>query len=129
MTTISNTRLASTADDGPRRDMDTFLETPKMSTYLLAFIVSKYEGLTNGNATFPHTFGVFARPLAKNFTALGFEFGEKMIKQFGVYLGIDYYSVPNIHKLDQAAIPDFSAGGKCSNLFEAFLSLNILFSF
>lgn len=84
----------------------TFLETPPMSTYLLAFIVSKYEANSNSDAT--HGFGVFARPEAVNRTDLSFKFGQDMLSKLGVYLNIDYYSAHvNIKKMDMAAIPDF----------------------
>lgn len=77
-----------------------------MSTYLLAFIVSKYDVKSNNNAT--HGFGVYARPEAVNRTDLSFTFGQDMLGKLGTYLGIDYYTAHvNVKKMDMAAIPDF----------------------
>lgn len=84
----------------------TFLETPPMSTYLLAFIVSKYGAKSNNDTT--HGFGVFARPEAVNRTDLSFTFGQDMLSKLGTYLNFDYYAAhENIKKMDMAAIPDF----------------------
>ena len=77
-----------------------------MSSYLLAFIVSDFDSAEEGK------FHVYARPEAKNATGKSLEFGVKMLKKFGEYLDIDYYSVANVTKMDMAAIPDFSAGGE-----------------
>lgn len=98
-----------------------------MSTYLLAFIVSKYDGRLNGDSQATSSFGVYARPEAKNVTQLSATFGKTMLDEFGVYLNFSYYSVDNIDKLDMAAIPDFSAGGEWKfkiNLKDWILKLN-----
>jgi aminopeptidase N len=106
---ISNTKPEATptpADDG--RVVTTFKMTPPMSSYLLAFIVSKYDRQKNN----VDNYGVVARPDAvkANATFLALDFGQKMIDAFGKALGIDYYSMKGIEKMDTAAIPDFSAG-------------------
>lgn len=79
-----------------------------MSTYLLAFIVSDYKGSVENT----ETFGVFARPEAQAHTDYAVEFGIKMLNNLSSYFGIDYYGVQGVEKMDMAAIPDFSAGGK-----------------
>jgi aminopeptidase N len=101
MHTLSNTQIETTRTEiinGKNRTIFEFFETPKMSTYLLAFIVSKYEGLTNSN----NTFGVYARPEAKEQTALALSFGQEMLAKLGDYVGIDYYSVEKVKKMDMA---------------------------
>lgn len=111
MIALSNTEIETSSEitvNGVLRTKDEFRVTPKMSTYLLAFIVADYDGLRNDTLT---KFGVYARPEAKNQTALAVEFGKDMLKKLGDYIGIDYYSVENVSKMDMAAIPDFSAGG------------------
>lgn len=80
----------------------------QMSTYLLAFIVSNYEGSLANN----EKFGVYARPEAQIHTNYSVEFGVQMLDELGKYFGIDYYAIENVEKLDMAGIPDFSAGGK-----------------
>lgn len=109
MAAIANTRIFNSTAVG-NRVADIFEWTPKMSTYLLAFIVSKYESLQSTDSSKP--FGVFARPQAKAQANVALDFGIKMLDKFNAYLGIDYYAVQNITKMDMAAIPDFSAGGE-----------------
>lgn len=89
------------------RQKDVFKTTPLISSYLLAFIVSNYTGSQNTDKTF----GVFARPEAIETTKYALDFGQKMIKSFGEYLNMSYYSFKDVKKIDMAAIPDFSAGG------------------
>jgi len=85
---------------------DIFADTPKMSTYLLAFIVSNYD-FTENTA---QNFGVYARPEMKAQTTYARDFGVDMLARLGGYFEIDYYSVASVNKMDMAAIPDFSAG-------------------
>lgn len=101
MTAIANTKVqASTTSviSGKERTTVTFFDTPVMSTYLLAFIVSKY----NGNINADQTFGVYARPEAYNYTNLALTFGQEMLFTLGEYTGINYYTIPSITKLDMA---------------------------
>jgi aminopeptidase N len=108
MTTVSNTKIISSTAIAGSRVRDIFNWTPRMATYLLAFIVSKYGNNTNA----ANNFGVFARPEAIPQTNRSLTFGQEMLNKLGTYLGIDYYAPENnITKMDMAAIPDFSAGG------------------
>lgn len=118
MKTVANTKLKSSSAAVNGRVTDVFEPTPIMSTYLLAFIVSKYDSLNNTDAVNP--FGVYARPEAKPYLNLSLEFGVDMLNEFKNYLGIDYYA--SMDKMDMAAIPDFSAGGK---KFDIFLLLSL----
>lgn len=100
MNALSNTPIDSAINstiNGVLKTTVIFKETPKMSTYLLAFIVSKYKGLQNSDKTF----GVFSRPEAVNQTELALEFGQEMLKKLGEYVKIDYYS-DNVTKMDMA---------------------------
>lgn len=108
MVSFSNTKLvgtpvASTVFTGYHTD--TYETTPPLPTYLIAFIVSKYERRINTEA-----FGILTRPQSVNATALALDFGKKMVDKFSDYLGINYFSLNS--KMDMASIPDFSAGGK-----------------
>lgn len=73
-----------------------------MSTYLVAFIVSDFDQITNKN----NNFTVHARPNAIQNGKLALETGEKLLKALENFTSIDF----EIKKMDQAAIPDFSAG-------------------
>lgn len=109
MHTVSNTIiLANSTIGGSTRIKETFQETPPLPTYLIAIIVSKYAA--NRNET--GRYGVYARPAAIGTTERALVFGQQMLAKLGEYLGIDYYSIGVNTKLDMAAIPDFSAGGK-----------------
>lgn len=109
MISISNTKRLTneTIVGSPNKVKDTFELTPPLPTYLIAFIVSKYERNSE-----KEEFGVYARPGAKNATKVALDFGSKMLDAFGVYLNISYYALGTTTKMDMAAIPDFSAGGK-----------------
>lgn len=88
---------------------DQFHETPIMSTYLVAFLVSEFEvGVNNTNGT--KEFGVWSRPEAINQTHYAYDFGFKVVNELSKYFGIDYYSTNDHLKLDHIALPDFRAG-------------------
>lgn len=111
MNVISNTIGTSEASTTGRR-LTTFADTPMMSSYLLAFVVSKFSHDQNT----AKDFGVIARPDAvkANATNLALNFGEEMLEQFGLKLGFNYSQM--MTKMDTAAIPDFSAGAMESEL-------------
>ncbi|KAJ8973357.1 hypothetical protein NQ317_001401 [Molorchus minor] len=84
-----------------------FIVTPKMSTYLLAFMVSDFT------CTDPETVnGVVHRVCSKDSTAdirgWAAEMGPSMLEALGNLTGYSFSKV--MSKMDQAAIPDFSAG-------------------
>lgn len=80
-----------------------------MSTYLIAFLVSDFEYKGNDASvpnTIPHR--VFTDKDNLNQTAYALSEGEKILNAIAGYVNVSY-SLP---KMDQAAIPDFRAGGK-----------------
>lgn len=77
-----------------------------MSSYLLAFIVSKYAGNLNAD----QTFGVYARPDAFNETKLALDFGQNMLKKLGEFVSIDYYTIADVTKLDMAVSKRIKCG-------------------
>lgn len=83
----------------------TFEETVPTSTYLLAFIVSDFEFLSNENeGVVPHR--TMSRPNAVHLTEFALEVGVELLDVLVEFIGVPY-SLP---KMDQAAIPDFAAG-------------------
>ncbi|XP_072748201.1 aminopeptidase N [Anoplolepis gracilipes] len=84
-----------------------FPETQKMSTYLVAFVVSDYDKKTNKQKNFR----VWTKPNAINNTNFALEIGEQTLKELSDFTGFNYYkeNVTGI-KMDQISIPDFSAG-------------------
>ncbi|XP_058975541.1 membrane alanyl aminopeptidase [Musca domestica] len=102
MKTYSNTRIVNSTTNGDYVT-DRYATTPKMSTYILAFIVSEFNERFNGD------FGVIARPEFYKQTEYAFDVGQEILKDLGDYFDIPYYSMGN-DKMHMAAIPDFSAG-------------------
>lgn len=79
-----------------------FEPTPLISSYLLAFVVSDFASVTNA----ARNFSVFARPNAIQHADLALNAGEKLLKALEDFTNIPFA----IRKMDQIAIPDFSAG-------------------
>jgi aminopeptidase N len=82
-----------------------------MPTYLLAFLVSEFERVESGVNP---EFAVWARPEAAKQANYALEQGVKVVTALEDYTKISYYDMhhdDNIKmKMDQVAVPDFSAG-------------------
>lgn len=81
-----------------------FEKTPKMSTYLVAFIVSEFQCRENDGKSF----GVCSRPNAFNQTEYSFDVGQKTLAKFDEIF--DYKYSKHMSKLQMIAIPDFMSG-------------------
>ena len=84
------------------RVWDTFQVTPKMPTYLVAFVVCEYSYITDA-AKF---ISVYVRENAIQYARYAQEAATKMIKQMELYTGIRY-SLP---KMDLVTVPHFRSG-------------------
>lgn len=82
-----------------------FEETPLMSTYLVAFIVSDFGHLSS-SVTRDLPQRTFARPDSVHQATLMLNAGERIMDALQEYFGVNY----TLPKMDQAGIPDFSAG-------------------
>ncbi|XP_026737407.1 membrane alanyl aminopeptidase-like [Trichoplusia ni] len=88
---------------------DYFYPTPRMSTYLVAFLISEFTpGITITNDN--REFGIYSRPEANGQTSLAFKFGREVVDALGKYFGIDYYYTNSNLQLDHVALPNFRAG-------------------
>nr|AWT23001.1 aminopeptidase N8 [Hyphantria cunea] len=105
---LSNMKMQTSVDLGNGYVREIFYPTPRMPTYLVAFLVSEFEAGQYRNGT--QEFGIYSRPEAKNQSLYAFDFGIKVVEELGRYFGIDYYSTDYNLKLDHVAIPDFRAG-------------------
>lgn len=76
-----------------------------MSTYLLAFIVSPFVYLENQASNYR----VYARREAVDTLTYSFVVGPPLLRSLERFTNMSYLDT-NIGKLDQVAIPDFSAG-------------------
>ncbi len=103
-TVISNTNQISDTPAGPAKHTLTFARTPKMSTYLVAFLVGDFQ-CTKGSAD-----GVPIRACATpdkvGLTRSALEAAEYILPFYDRYFGIKY----PMPKLDMIALPDFEAG-------------------
>ena len=95
------------AEKGVKKfDIYEFEETPKMSTYLLAFVVGKLQGkgVVNKNGVKITTYA----PLNQGLDVVDFanEVASRSLEFYDDNFGVKYPLV----KLDQVALPDFEAG-------------------
>lgn len=90
----------------------TFRRTPKMSTYLVAFIVSDFESTNNNSTALPMR--VFTHKSYLKQTTYALSEGEKLLKAIADYVKVPYA----LSKMDQAAIPDFRAGGSNESIYQ-----------
>jgi aminopeptidase N/puromycin-sensitive aminopeptidase len=104
-TAISNSPVVSdTPGLLPAKHTLRFAPTPKMSTYLVAFLVGDFEctkGESDGVAI-----RVCSTPDKVQLTHFGLEVAEKVLHYYNGYFGIPY----PLKKLDLIALPDFEAG-------------------
>jgi aminopeptidase N len=108
-TAISNTPIESdtpngdSSSGGPRHTIK-FLTTPKMSTYLVAFLVGDFQcssGEQDGVAI-----RVCSTPDKVALTSYGVDIAKYMLHYYNNYFGIPY----PLKKLDLIGLPDFAAG-------------------
>jgi aminopeptidase N/puromycin-sensitive aminopeptidase len=107
-TVISNTNMISDkpagGDAGPAKHTVAFATTPKMSTYLVAFLVGDFA-CTKGNAD-DVPIRVCSTPDKITLTPFAVAAAEHFLRYYDTYFGIKY----PMPKLDLIAIPDFEAG-------------------
>ena len=103
-TVISNTNVVS---DTPAGDVHTitFARTPKMSTYLVAFLVGDFDCSSSGSAD-GIPIRVCSTPDKVKLTHFALSAAEHFLSYYDNYFGIKY----PMPKLDLIAIPDFEAG-------------------
>ncbi len=102
---ISNTIEQTVTEHESGYKIVQFAPTPKMSTYLLAFIVGKFEHVETKTPK-GLTVRVFTTPGKKHQAAFAVETAAKVISFYNDYFAIDY----PLPVLDLIAIPDFAAG-------------------
>ncbi len=105
MTALSNTpQHWDTPLPGGKRRVQ-FGVTPKMSTYLLAFVVGDLEFI-EAETKSGVTVRVYTVPGKSEFGRFALETGCRALEFYDEYFGIPY----PLRKLDMVAIPDFAAG-------------------
>src|ERR1700712_5005288 len=100
---ISNANQTKDKKDAEKHTVS-FATTPKMSTYLVAFLVGDFQcekGKADGTPI-----RVCATPDKKNLTKFALDEAKKTLHYYNEYFGIKY----PMPKLDMIASPDFEAG-------------------
>ena len=106
MTAISNAAVQFDKTEGRSgKRQITFVETPRMSTYLVCFVVGAFEATEVAKVN-NVAIRVWATPGHKDQCAFASDAAQKMLPYFESYFGVKY----PVDKLDLIAIPDFSAG-------------------
>jgi puromycin-sensitive aminopeptidase len=106
LTAISCGALKSdTIDPATSKRVVAFHDTPKMSTYLMAFIVGEFESSAPANAGGVPV-RVWCAPGKSALTGFAVQAGVHALNFFTDYYGIPYPG----QKLDLIAIPDFASG-------------------
>jgi aminopeptidase N/puromycin-sensitive aminopeptidase len=104
-TAISNTSIvADTPGPGANKHTLVFGTTPKMSTYLVAFLVGDFQ--CTGGRQDNVDIRVCATPDKVAFTPYALNVAKYVLHYYDDYFGIHY----PLKKLDLIAIPDFEAG-------------------
>jgi len=104
-TAISNTNIVSDTP-GPPANQHTlhFATTPKMSTYLVAFLVGDFECISGQSDNTP--IRVCGTPGKVQYGTFALSAAEYILHYYNTYFGIRY----PMPKLDLIGLPDFEAG-------------------
>ena len=100
---ISNTNVISDVPAGTKHTF-TFATTPRMSTYLVAFLVGDFQCVSGSADAVP--IRVCSTPDKIKLTPFALSAAEHFLSYYDTYFGIKY----PMPKLDLIAIPDFEAG-------------------
>jgi len=104
-TAISNTNIvADTPGPGPNKHTIHFATTPKMSTYLVAFLVGDLQCTSGESDGTP--IRACATPDKVEYTKFALSAAEFVLHYYNDYFGIKY----PMPKLDMIGLPDFEAG-------------------
>ena len=104
-TVIANTNVVSDTPAANETHTVTFARTPKMSTYLVAFLVGDFDCSSAGSAD-GIPIRVCSTPDKVKLTHFALTAAEHFLTYYDGYFGIKY----PMPKLDLIAIPDFEAG-------------------
>lgn len=104
LTVLSNTSIKSEEETG-RNKITIFKTTPKMSTYLLAFVIGEFDKIEkiNKNNIKLSVYGIIG---SKDKLPFSLDILDKSLLWFESWFNIKY----ELDKLDLVGIPDFSAG-------------------
>lgn len=93
--------------------IDVYKTTAPIPAYILGLVVSDFRARSDAEIG-EHTIGIYARPNAYDQTEFAYDNLLEIVKAFDEWTGLSYFEFKEVDKIDMAAIPDFSAGGKDS---------------
>src|SRR3989454_2667412 len=105
MAAVSNTPVAQEKDLGDGTRLVRFAETPRMASYLLAFVVGPLAAI-EGRARTGTKVGVWALPDRIAHGRWALEESTRILDYLNEYYGVPY----PLEKLDHIALQDFAAG-------------------
>jgi len=103
-TVISNTNMISDVAAGEGKHTQSFATTPKMSSYLVAFLVGDFKCVSGESDGTP--IRACATPDKVELGRFALSAAEYVLHYYNTYFGIKY----PMPKLDMIALPDFEAG-------------------
>ncbi len=104
LTAISNMPIKQEIAQGNKKKI-IFQQSPIMSTYLLAFLIGEFEGITR-KTNKGTTVGVWTTPGKKHQGQFALDVAVKVLEYYESYFDIPY----PLPKADLIAIPDFESG-------------------
>ncbi len=105
MASVSNTPIVEEKDLGDGTRLVHFAETPRMATYLLAFVIGPLEAIEETTRTGTKV-GVWALPDRIAHGRWGLEESIRILDYLNAYYGVRY----PLAKLDHISLQDFAAG-------------------
>jgi aminopeptidase N len=123
MTVISNTKpISDVADPSQEKHIVHFATTPKMSCYLVAFVIGNFEFIEGSADGIP--IRVYTNPGKKDLATFALATAEHTLHYYDQYFGIKY----PYGKLDMVGLSDFGPGAMentaCITYREALLLLD-----
>ena len=103
-TAITNTQMVSDTQFGSEKHRVKFATTPRMSTYLVAFLVGEFACSTGKADGVP--IRACSTPDKVKYTKYAVDAAQYILHYYNQYFGIPY----PMPKLDMIALPDFEAG-------------------
>ncbi|KAJ8664407.1 hypothetical protein QAD02_006069 [Eretmocerus hayati] len=91
-------KISTSVPDDEGMVTTVFAETPKMSTYLVAFLVSDFESIEDNEGKFR----VLARPNAIRNASFALQMGKSIMNELENFTGIPYFD--RLRKIDQVAV-------------------------
>ena len=85
---------------------DMYQESVRMSTYLVAFVVSKFEYVEETLSSNNVRFRIWSTPNTLDQTQYAKQIGPRILEYFETYFNVKF----PLPKQDMIAIPDFGAG-------------------